>query len=207
MLRADGHRVEALDLPSSGTRASDLGDLHADVATVKTALEAIGGNAVLVGHSGGGMVLTDLADHPAIQHSVYLAAFWPQRGQSSLDLLGGAAPPWMAVRDDGAVQVSSEPQIVHAALCADVSFSRFVEDIYPRYVLTSLSSAGTPSNAPDAQHESSYVIFEQDQVVPAAAQEAMAASAAHVYRLPSSHSAMISMPQQLADLLASLDYT
>ena len=206
-LRAEGHRVEALDLPSSGTEADDLGDLQADVAAVRTALDALGGDAVLVGHSGGGMVLTELADHAAVQHSVYLAAFWPQRGQSAADLLGGAIPLWAAVRDDGAAQVASDPAIVHAALCADVPFSRFVEQIYPRYVLTSLSGVGTPSTAPDAQHESSYVIFEQDQVVPAAAQEAMAASAAHVYRLPSSHSAMLSMPQQLADLLASLDYT
>lgn len=204
-LRTDGHRVEVVDLPSSGSSAAGLADLHADAAAVTAAMEAIGGDVVLVGHSGGGMVLAELADHPAIRHSVYLAALWPQRGQSVADLLGGAMPDWMTVRDDGAVQVASEPEIVHKALCSDIDFDTFVKDIYPRYVLTSLASLATPSAAPDAGHESSYVIFEQDQAVPLAAQEAMATAATQSHRLPSSHAAMLSMPQRLAAVLSSLD--
>ena len=64
---------------------------------------------VLVGHSYGGMVITELADHPKVRHSVYLAAFWPQRGQSLLDLLGDAPlPNWIVQRDDGALEITDD---------------------------------------------------------------------------------------------------
>jgi hypothetical protein len=149
------------------------------------------------------MVLTDLADHPAVRHGVYLAAFWPQAGQSLADLLGGQLPEWTTVRDDRAAQVSNDADIVRETLCQDVDRTRFLECIYPRYVLSSLSSLASPSMAPDPQHQTSYIICEHDRTVPPEAQEAMATAADHVYRLPSSHSPMLSMPQQLAVAIAT----
>ena len=64
-LRDDGHRAEAVDLPSSGTAAAQLGDLRAETDAVRRALDRTGAGAVLVAHSGGGMVLTEFAGHPA----------------------------------------------------------------------------------------------------------------------------------------------
>jgi pimeloyl-ACP methyl ester carboxylesterase len=202
-LRALGHRAEALDLPSSGPTAGSLGDLHSDVEAVTAVLDRFDDGVVLVGHSGGGMVLTELGDHPHVRHSVYVAALWPQEGQSIGDLLGGQFPDWMTVREDGAVQVAGDADVVREALCHDVDRNRFVADIYPRYVLTSISSLVAPSTAPDPLHSSSYIICEHDRAVPPDAQEAMANAADHVYRLPSSHSALLSMPQQLADAIAA----
>jgi hypothetical protein len=93
-----------------------------------------------------------LADHPAVQHSVYLAAFWPQKGQSAIEMIGGELPGWMAARDDGTVAVSSDLEVVRQTLCADIDAERFAKEVYPRYVLASLSSAATPSTAPLPQH-------------------------------------------------------
>ncbi len=109
----------------------------------------------------------------------------------------------MTVRDGGAVQVADDVDVVRHALCDDVDRDRFVEDIYPRYVLTSLSSLSSPSTAPDPSHPSSYIICEHDRAVPSEAQEAMASAADQVYRLPSSHSPLISMPQQLAEAITA----
>jgi len=201
-LRAAGHRVEALDLPSSGPTAGSLGDLHSDVEAVTAVLDSIDDPVVLVGHSGGGMVLTALGDHPHVRHSVYLAAAWPQEGQSIGDLFGGQFPDWMTVREDGAVQVADEADVVREALCHDVDRNRFVADIFPRYVLTSMSSLVAPGAAPDPLHSSSYIICEHDRAIPPEAQEVVASAADHVYRLPSSHSALLSMPQRLADAIA-----
>lgn len=202
-LRAAGHRAEALDLPSSGPTAGSLGDLHSDVEAVTAVLSSIDDSVVLVGHSGGGMVLTELGDHPHVRHSVYVAALWPQEGQSVGDLLGGQFPDWMTVREDGAVQVAGEADVVREALCHDVDRDRFVADIYPHYVLTSMSSLSAPSAAPDPSHPSSYVICEHDRAVPPEAQEAMASAADHAHRLPSSHSPLLSMPEQLAEAIAA----
>ncbi len=201
-LQAAGHRAEAPDLPSSGSTAAGLGDLRADVETVTAVLDSVDDDVVLVGHSGGGMVLTELADHPRVHHSVYVAGLWPQQGQSVGDLLGGQLPDWMTAREDGAVQVADDADVVREALCHDVDQERFLADVFPRYALTSLSSVGSPSTAPTRSHSTSYIVCEHDRAVPPEAQEAMAGAADHVHRLPSSHSPLLSMPQQLADTIA-----
>ena len=203
-LRARGHRVEAPDLPSSGPDPAHLGSLQDDLATVTHALDQAGPGTVLVGHSGAGFVLAELADHPAVGHTVYVTALRPERGQTLADLLGDAIPDWMLVRPDvGAVQVSQDADVVRAALCADVDQERFMRDVYPHYVLMSMKVLGEASSAPAAAHETTYVVCEQDQAIPVPAQEAMSSSADHVERLPSSHSPLLSMPDRLAEVLAN----
>lgn len=202
-LRADGHRVDTLDLPSSGPTAGPLGDLQSDVAAVTAVLDSADDDVVLVGHSGAGMVLTELSNHPRVRHSVYVAALWPQAGQSIVDLFGGTFPGWMTEREDGTVQVAADADRVREALCQDVDRDRFLADIYPHYVLTSMSSLSAPSTAPDPTHPSTYVICVHDRVVLPEAQEAMGRAADHVHRLPSSHSPLLSMPQRLADAIAA----
>ncbi len=207
-LQAAGHRAEPLDLPSSGQATDGLGDLRADVDAVGAVLDDLDADegVVLVGHSSGGMVLTELAGHPGVRHRVYVAALWPQRGQSVADLLGGQFPDWMTMRDDGAVQVANDADVVWDALCHDVDRSRFMADVYPRYVRTSMSSLGAASTAPDPTHPSSYLVCEDDRAVPPEAQEAMASAADHVHRLASSHSPLLSMPQQLADAIVATSH-
>ncbi|WP_100501177.1 alpha/beta fold hydrolase [Geodermatophilus chilensis] len=200
-LAARGHRVEAVDLPTSGPDPSALG-LQDDVDAVRRALDAPGSGAVLVGHSAGGMVLAELADHPAVQHSVYVAALRPERGQSAADMLGGQIPGWMVVcPEEGVVRVSDSPAVVRRALCADVEESRFSRDVYPRFVPSSLQVLAGTSSAPTPGHGTTYVICEEDQAVPVAAQQAMSARSDRVERLPSSHNPMLSMPERLAQVL------
>jgi pimeloyl-ACP methyl ester carboxylesterase len=201
-LTSVGHRVEAPDLPSSGPDPATLGGLADDVATVTRALERTGPGTVLVGHSGAGAVLAELADHPAVRHSVYVAALRPQRGQSIADLLGGRLPDWVRARpDDGAAQVSDDADVVRRALCEDVPEERFLRDVYPHYVLLSLRSLADVSSAPATGHGTTYVVCEHDRAVPPATQEAMASGADRVERLPSSHSPLLSMPGRLAEVL------
>lgn len=74
-------------------------------------------------------------------------------------------------------------------------------------VIEQLPSAGPDPGAlgdfqADVQeHPTTYIICEQDNAVPTAAQEQMSAAADEVHRLPSSHQPMISMPGRLAELL------
>ncbi len=96
-LEKAGHPVTVVDqLPSAGTDPSVLGDLIADAAYVAEVLDKCDEPVVLVGHSYGGMVITELARHPKVRHSVYLAAFLPQRGQSLQSMFGEAPlPTWI----------------------------------------------------------------------------------------------------------------
>jgi hypothetical protein len=90
-----------------------------------------------------------------------------------------------------------------AAVLTDVDRDR-AEPELRRMLPQSLSSAASPSTAPDRGHPTTYIICEQDQAVPPAVQEQMAAAADHVQRLPSSHQPMSSMPERLAAVLAQV---
>src|SRR6476469_1344264 len=69
------HRVIAVQLP--------LHSLADDVATVKRAIQLVGGPVILVGHSYGGFVITNAAyNNPNVKGLVYVAALAPKEGQS-----------------------------------------------------------------------------------------------------------------------------
>ena len=62
---------------------SSLLKIPDDVATVKRAIELIGGPVILVGHSYGGFVITNAGyNNPNVKGLVYVAAFAPKNAQS-----------------------------------------------------------------------------------------------------------------------------
>jgi len=74
-LQKAGNHVIAVQLPEHS--------LADDVATVKRAIQLVGGPTVLVGHSYGGEVITNAAyNNPNVKGLVYVAAFAPNEGQS-----------------------------------------------------------------------------------------------------------------------------
>jgi pimeloyl-ACP methyl ester carboxylesterase len=88
-LRAAGHEVETLDLPGQGEDETPVAEVTLD-RYARRVCEALGEGppAVLVGHSMGGMVITQAAaDCPEqIDRLVYVAAFLPADGESLIDL-------------------------------------------------------------------------------------------------------------------------
>jgi pimeloyl-ACP methyl ester carboxylesterase len=89
-LEADGHVVEAFDLPGTGndhTSASEV-SLDSCAGRVCEVLAADSEPAVVVGHSTGGIVATQAAARcpERVAALVYVAAFLPKDGQSLLDL-------------------------------------------------------------------------------------------------------------------------
>ncbi|MBA3261232.1 MAG: alpha/beta hydrolase [Thermoleophilaceae bacterium] len=204
-LRERGVRVEVIErLPSAGIDAGGLGDLRADAEHVRARLAEIAAPVVLCGHSYGGMVITELADHPAIGHSVYLAAFWPGEGQSLNDFLGdGPLPAWIVDRGNGSLAVTDDVQELRQALFADLDPDRAAQ-AHEQMVLQSAASFLAPSGAPTRSHPTTYVLCTEDQAIPLAAQEAMSAAADHTVRLQSAHCPQLSHPEALADVLAGV---
>ncbi len=202
-----GHRVTVVDqLPSAGTDPGALGDLRSDADRVRQFLDGIDEPVVPVGHSYGGMVVTELADDPRVRHIVYVAAFWPRRGQSLLDLAGlSSLPAWIEPRDDGSLAVTRDVDTVREALCADLSRDRATA-FRDRLVLQSVAAFTTPSTAPEHAHPTTYVVCtqESDHSIPVRAQEAMGARAGRLVRLSSAHMAQLSVPDDLARVLAGV---
>jgi pimeloyl-ACP methyl ester carboxylesterase len=101
-LAKDGFRVVAA--------ANPLRSVKGDAAYVGAVLSSIQGPVVLVGHSYGGAVISAAAvDHGNVKALVYVAAFEPAPGESSLGLsgkfpgssLGGALAPPVALPEGG----------------------------------------------------------------------------------------------------------
>lgn len=89
-LEKEGYNVVGFNLPAHGTDATPVEKASFDlyVNTVIEKINAIPGKVVLMGHSMGGMVVTQVAEQiPAkIEKLVYLCAFLPKNGQTLYEL-------------------------------------------------------------------------------------------------------------------------
>src|SRR5918998_3157586 len=95
ILQNEGHRVIAVQLA-----AHSLAD---DVATVKRAIELVGGPTIVAAHSFGGFVITNAAyNNPNVTGLVYVAAMAPDEGESAVDFVPvESLPPGLLVLDSG----------------------------------------------------------------------------------------------------------
>jgi pimeloyl-ACP methyl ester carboxylesterase len=203
-LRAAGHEVHAVDqLPSGGHDPIGLGGLKADTDHVRRLLDGVEAPVVLVGHSYGGMVITELAGHPTVGHTVYLTAVWPQRGQALLDLYGGVLPSALHQRDDGTIQSTDDVAILRETFAKGLNQAS-TEDMLARLVLQSMASITTPSTRPDRTHPTTYMIAMQENDAAVGAQEGWAAEADHVVRLSGAHMLMLYRADEVADALGRI---
>src|SRR5579863_1795726 len=82
ILGKDGYTVSVVQEP--------LTSLADDVAATKRVLDLQQGPAILVGHSYGGVVITEAGNAPNVVGLVYIAAFIPDQGESAVGLLSQA---------------------------------------------------------------------------------------------------------------------
>ena len=111
LLRADDYRVTAVQLP--------LTSIEDDIAATRRALEKQDGSVVLVGHSYGGMVISQAGTDSHVKALVYVAAFLPEKGESLSSLNASAPaelpPSALTVFDDGAYIVDPDAWIADVA--------------------------------------------------------------------------------------------
>src|SRR5712672_1241143 len=96
LLQAKGLHVVAVQNP--------LTSLADDVAATKRAIALQDGPVLLVGHSYGGVVITEAGNDPKVQGLVYVAAFAPDKGESVSSLIknpppGAPVPPILPPQD------------------------------------------------------------------------------------------------------------
>lgn len=203
-LRTRGEQAVVVEqLPSGGHDPASLGDLAADARHLREIVATAPDDVVLVGHSYGGMVVTELADHPRVRHSVYVTAFLPKAGESLMDIRSAHEREWVIYRDDGVLHVTDDVATAHYMMGADLDERRFTE-FYGTRVLQSAVSFGSPSTAPPRTHPVTYVQCAQDRAIVPADQERMAAAADHVHRIDAAHLVPLSQPDEVADVLCAV---
>lgn len=112
-LEAKGHTVETLDLPGAGDDHTPLEQINLDLYAERIC-EVLGESpeqAVLVGHSMGGMAVTQAASRcpGRIASLIYVAAFLPGEGQSLVGLT--ELPEGEGDHVQKTMEVSGEPPI------------------------------------------------------------------------------------------------
>jgi pimeloyl-ACP methyl ester carboxylesterase len=188
--------VQPIDLPSAGDVPAALGGLYADAAAVRSALSGIGGPTVVLGHSYGGMVITEaVTADSGVAHLIYLCAWLLDEGES-LQSAVASPPPWQDVRGDQ-VLVKTPAEVFYNDVSPELT-ARSVA----RLSAHSLAAFEQPlTNAGWKVVPSTYVICEQDQAIAPFAQKAMAQRAGEVLRIDTGHSPFLAQPEALAGLL------
>jgi pimeloyl-ACP methyl ester carboxylesterase len=180
-----------------------------DSAYLSSVLETISGPIVLVGHSYGGVVITNAATgNPNVKALVYVAAFAPDEGETVGQLLAmnpgsEAAPPNLTFRPyPGGVDVYITPSAFHSVFCADLPAKTAAAMAATQRPIDA-AALSEPSGVPAWKTIPSwYVVASNDEAIPPATERFMAKRAgATTVEIASSHVAMISHPKAVTDLI------
>jgi pimeloyl-ACP methyl ester carboxylesterase len=203
-LLSGGHRVIAVPNP--------LRRLAADAASVSDVVRSVERPVVLVGHSYGGAVISNVdPDAGDIVGLVYVAGFAPEAGESANSLaarfagstLGDAVRP--LPRSDGTTDLYIAQERFHGQFCADVPPEQAA-----RMAATQRPATVEALNDPSGERPlwkqvpSWFLIPEEDRNIPAALQRFMAerAGARRTVEIPgASHAVAVSHPGETAELI------
>lgn len=196
LLEARGLHVVAVQNP--------LSSLNDDVAATRRVIGQQDGPVVLVGHSWGGVVITQAGNEDKVKSLVYVAAFAPDSGQSINDVLKGKpAPAWASAlqKDSAGFLTLSTDAVIH----------QFAQDLPPAQARLVAATQGpwfagcTDDKVTTAAWHtkpSTFVITGMDHMIDPRLQEAMASQiGATVTRVSASHVAMLSQPKAVADAI------
>jgi len=182
-----------------------LRNLTNDAANVAAFLATITGPIVLVGHSYGGAVITNVdASAFDIRSLVYVAGFIPVKGETVGQLAAQSGPPLPLVSVDvpGGAEVAIEPVGFREAFAGDVDDETAAElAIVQRPANVKAVSEAVVSEAFRAA-PSWVLITRQDRAISHDLQQFMAGRTdAHITELDASHAVMISHPDVVADVI------
>ncbi len=180
-----------------------------DAAYVRDFVGTIDGPVVLVGHSYGGAVVTNV-DADNVVALVYVCAFALDEGESVGQALAGEPGDLASIfvvrpypgAPEGTGDAYVDPAVFHQAFCQDLP-AELAAIMAATQRPGALVSLGEPSGPPAWKTTPSwYLVGQQDRVIPAAVARRMAQRAgATTAEVDSSHVAMISHPDEVVALV------
>jgi pimeloyl-ACP methyl ester carboxylesterase len=198
-LADEGVEVLTVDLPSVGEDSDADADLDDDAAAVRAVIDSVDGPVVVVAHSYGGAPTTQgAAGADNVAHIVYLTAFMLDEGESLFGLVGGVAPDWWLVADDGETLMPARPEEIFFNDVSEDAARAAVEQLAPHR----MGAFSTPVGAVAWRDvPTTYVICDRDNAIPVPAQEMLAGRADNVTRLDASHSPFLSQPDAVVGII------
>lgn len=196
ILKKDGFNVAIVQNPTIS--------LADDVAATKRIIAAQNGPVILVGHSYGGVVITEAGNDPKVVGLVYIAAFAPDKGESVSTLIKDPPPdapvPPILPPQDGYLFLDKSK--FAASFAADVEAERaaFMADSQVPWGVEALS--GAVSDPAWKTKPSWYLVATDDKMIPPPAQRFMSERAGStVVEAAGSHAIYVSQPDAVAVII------
>lgn len=195
-LRKDGYEVVVLQNPTTS--------LEDDVAATKRAMATISGKVVLVGHSYGGMIITEAGSDPKVSALVYVAAFAPDQGESVSSIVANAPPGAPALpivpSPDGTLMLDKSKFAALFAGDVNPETAQFMADSQQPWSARALE--GKISVPAWKTKPSWFLVPQNDHIIPPEGQRGMAQRARATLReVPGSHAVFVSKPETVAALI------
>jgi pimeloyl-ACP methyl ester carboxylesterase len=196
ILKKDGYNVTVVQNPTI--------TLADDVAVTRRAIAQQDGPVVLVGHSYGGVVVSEAGTDPKVQSLVYIAAFAPDKGESVQSLIAnpppGAPQPPILPPQDGFLFLDRAKFAASFAGDVPAGEANFMADSQVPWGVQAL--AGTVTEPAWKSKPSWYLVSTEDHMIPPPAQRMMAKRAgAKVSEVSGSHAIYVSHPEAVAKII------
>lgn len=194
LLKAKGFKVTVVQPPMTS--------LEDDVAASKRILDLQDGPSVLVGHSYGGMVVTQARSADNVAGLVYVAAFQPDEGENLLDLAGRTPPATTGIKATADDFLYLDPKVYAADFAADVLEAE-AEFMAASQVFPSKASFEAKITQPAWKTKKSWaLIATEDRAIHPDLMRTMAKRAGSTAKeVKASHAVFMSQPAAVADLI------
>lgn len=187
-----------------------LSSLATDVANVNRVIDDQAGDVLLVGHSYGGVVISEAGNHPRVKGLVYAAAFAPGPNQGVNSILSGFPPPvWfpMLHADAGGwVTWPAEPMATYFSAGLPAPLQAVLASTQkPTFFKVNDEVIGaTPAWT---VRPTTYIVATEDQIIPGPLQQAFAAAmSATMVPVEAGHLLMLAEPEAVAEaIIAAAD--
>jgi pimeloyl-ACP methyl ester carboxylesterase len=195
-LKTKGYNVTIVQNPTTS--------LTDDVAFTKRAIAQQDGPVVLVGHSYGGVVVSEAGTDEKVKAVVYIAAFAPDKGESVSSLIAnpppGASVPPILPPVDGFLALDKAKFAASFAADVDARTAAFMADSQVPWAVAALTGAVT--NPAWKVKPSFYLVATDDHMIPPPAQRQMAKRAGStVVETKGSHAVYVSKPGVVAEII------
>ena len=196
VLRKDGYNVAIVQNPTIS--------LADDVAITRRVIAKQNGPVVLVGHSYGGVVITEAGNDPKVAELVYITAFAPDEGESVSSLIKdpppGAPVPPILPPQEGFLFLDKTKFAESFAADVDQDKAAFMADSQVPWGVEALS--GVVKQPAWKTKPSWYLIATDDKMIPPPAQRFMSERAGStVVEVAGSHAIYVSQPDAVASII------
>src|SRR6476620_3331490 len=195
ILEKAGHKVIAVQLA--------LHSLPDDIATVKRAIDLVGGPVILVGHSYGGIVISNAAyNNPNVKGLVYIAALAPEEGQSLGNFVDLTKFPkgFLVFDKGGFVYINSTAfpgTVAQDVNATEADIAAIAQKPINQSIFAEKSGPPAWKQLPDW-----YIVSENDHALPPAVEHQFAKQMnATTISIPASHASFLSHPNEVAKVI------